>query len=256
MAGLLYKDFVSVGGKKVVTILSCLTILFIVLRMVFPGTADSAIFLVINGEGESIIHLLDICFATVSGVFLVSACGILNGWTGKIVEGDDRNKIRGYLRALPLEKNAYIASKYVFIGIGAYVFLSLALCWNIAANALCREGIMTEMLYMMNALILSFVCITLLSAAIELPLFLTIGKSSAMLIKTAIWMVIAFIVIGFCFFGDMVWFEQHFELLVFLEWYQNHLFAVALLNILFPVITLLLYYLSYRITCYFVNREV
>lgn len=254
MAGLLYKDFVSVSGKKIVTVLTCLTILFIVLRMVFPGTTEHALFLVENEEGE-IVNILDVAFVVVVGCFLLAICSILNGWVGKLVEGDDRNKVRGYLRALPLEKNAYIASKYVFVGISAYVFLSVAISWTITANAFCREGIMSELLAMMNALIPSLLYIVLLSAAIELPLFLTIGKGRAMLIKTAIWLVLAFLVIGFLFFGDLVWIEQHLNIMVFLKWYQNHLFAVSLLNILFPVITLLLYYLSYCITCYFAGRE-
>ena len=254
MAGLLYKDFVSVSGKKIVTILTCLTILFIALRMAFPGTADHAIFLVENEEGE-IVNILDTFFVVGFGFLLIAICSILNGWVGKIVEGDDRNKIRGYLRSLPLEKNAYIASKYIFIGIGAYVFLSIAFSWNVAANAFCREGILSEVLSMLNALIPSVLYVVLLSAAIELPLFLTVGKGRAMLIKTAIWLVIAFLAIGFLFFGDLVWIEQHLNISVFLKWYQNHLFAVSLLNILFPVITLLLYYLSYRISCHFADRE-
>lgn len=254
MAGLLYKDFVSVSGKKMVTILTCLTILFIVLRLVFPGTADHAIFLVESEEGE-IINVLDTFFVAGAYLFLVSVCLLLNGWVGKIVEGDDKNKVRGYLRALPLEKNAYIASKYVFIGICAYVFMSIAFSWGVAANALCREGIMSEVLSMLNALVPSVIYVVLLSAAIELPLFLTMGKGRAMLIKTAIWLVIAFGAIGFLFFGDLVWIEQHFNIWVFLNWYQNHLFAVSLLNILFPVITLLLYYLSYRIACHFAGRK-
>lgn len=254
MAGLLYKDFVSVSGKKMVTIFTCLTILFIALRMVFPGTADHAFFLVESEEGE-IVNILDTFFVVGFGFLLIAICSILNGWVGKIVEGDDKNKVRGYLSALPLEKNAYIASKYVFIGIGAYVFMSITFSWNIAANAFCREGILTEVLSMLNALIPSVLYVVLLSAAIELPLFLTVGKGRAMLIKTAIWLVIAFLAIGFLFFGDLVWIEQHLNISVFLKWYQNHLFAVSLLNILFPVITLLLYYLSYRISCHFADRE-
>lgn len=254
MAGLLYKDFVSVSGKKIVTIFTCLTILFIVLRLAFPGTADNVLFLVENEEGE-IINMVDTFFVVGFGSFLIGVCSILNGWVGKIVEGDDRNKVRGYLRSLPLEKNAYIASKYVFIGISAYVFMSIALSWNITANALCREGILSEVLSMMNALIPSVIYVVLLSAAIELPLFLTMGKGRAMLIKTAIWLVIAFLAIGFLFFGDLVWIEQHLDISIFLKWYQNHLFAVSLLNILFPFITLLLYYVSYRIACHFAGRN-
>ncbi|MGN0161048.1 MAG: ABC-2 transporter permease [Lachnospiraceae bacterium] len=254
MAGLLYKDFVSVSGKKILIIIICLTIAFIGLRMAFPGNLDNALFMAETEEGE-MINILDLFFITGLGSFLIFIFSIINGWVGKIVDGDDKNKIRGYLNALPLEKNAYWASKYIFIGITAYVLMSIAMSWDIAANAFCREGMFSDVLSMIGAMIPSVIYIVLLSAAIELPMFLIFGKNKAMLIKIAIIMTLAFFVIGFLLFGDFVWIEQHLNISVLLKWYEDHLFAVSLLNILFPVITLILYYLSYRITCHFAGRK-
>ena len=254
MAGLLYKDFVSVSGKKILIILICLTVLFIALRMVFPGTSDNLLFMAENGEGE-MVSLLDLFFVIGLGFFLLSIFGIINGWVGKLVEGDDKNKIKGYLCALPIEKHTYFASKYIFIGVAAYVFMSVAMSWQIVANAFCMEGMVSDVLSMIGAMIPSVIYLALLSAAIELPMFLTLGKEKARIIKTTIILMIAFLVIGFSLFGDLVWIEQHLDITVFMKWYQNHLFAVSLLNILFPVITLVLYYLSYRITCHFAGRK-
>lgn len=254
MAGLLYKDFISVSGKKILTIIICLTIVFIGLRMALPGTADTFLFMAENEDGK-MISLVDTIFLACVCFFLIFAFCIINGWVGKVVESDDKNKIRGYLRALPLEKNAYLASKYIFIGIAAYVLMSVTLIWEITANAFCRDGMMTEALSMISAMIPSFIYLALISAAIELPMFLIFGKNKAMLIKIAIILTFAFVVIGFLFFGDLEWVEQHFNLFELLRWYQNHLFAISLLNIMFPVITLVLYYLSYRITCRFAGRK-
>lgn len=253
MAGLLYKDFVSIGGKKLVALLSGLTVLFTVLRIAFPGTTDASFFLVENEDGE-LINILDTFFILGFGVFLIFLCSLLNGWVKKLVEGDEKTKIRGYLQALPLGRQTYIASKYVFLFASAYVFLSIAMCWNIIANAFCRKGVLSDALTMLNALVPSVIYVMLLSAALELPLFLTIGRARAMYIKTAIWLVIAFVLIGFLFFGDLEWISQHVNVFAFVRWYQNHQFAIALVNILFPVITLLLYALSYRITCHFMER--
>lgn len=205
MAGLLYKDFVSVSGKKFLGIIIGLTAVFTVLRIAFPGTADSMFFMVGTEEGET-VNLFDYLFPGSFAVLLISVFGIINSWVGKIVEGDDKNKIRGYLSALPLEKNTYVASKYIFIGISAYVFMSVAIIWETVANGFCRKGMISDTLSAIGALIPSVMCLVLLSAAIELPMFLTLGKSKAMLIKTAI-------------------------------------------------ITLMLYYLSYRIACYFTGRK-
>ena len=254
MAGLLYKDFVSVGGEKIVMLFSCLTILYIALRLIFPGTTDAGMFLLSNEDGE-MIHMMDAFFMVACGLFLVAECSILNGWIGKIVEGDDKNKIRGYLRALPLGKNDYIASKYVFIGISVYVFLSLSICWNLTANAFCRDGIIADAFTMLYSLLPVIACVILLSAAVEFPLFLTVGKSKALLIKTSIWLTLAYVVVGFLFFADLGWVFAHLNIARIMDWFRNNQFFVALMNILFPVISLLLYYLSYRITCYMVNRH-
>ncbi|MGN0346680.1 MAG: ABC-2 transporter permease [Lachnospiraceae bacterium] len=254
MAGLLYKDFVSVGGKKIVMLFSFLTILYIALRLIFPGTTDMELFLLHNEDGE-MIHMMDVFFLFACGLFLVAECSILNGWIGKTVEGDDKNKIQGYLCALPLEKNDYIASKYVFIGISVYIFLSLSICWSITANAFCRDGMLADAFTMLASALPVIACIILLSAAVEFPLFLTVGKSKALLIKTAIWLTLAYVVVGLLFFADMGWVFEHLSITRFMDWYKNNQFFVALMNILFPVVSLVLYYFSYRITCFLVIRQ-
>ena len=133
--------------------------------------------------------------------------------------------------------------------------MSVAIIWKTIANSFCREGMISDVLSVIGVLIPSVICLALLSAAIELPMFMTLGKSKAMLIKTAIITLIAFWVIGFLMFGNLAGVEENFSIPAFLKWYRNHTFAVSLFNILFPVITLILYYLSYRTACYFTGRK-
>ncbi len=257
MGGLLYKDFVSVNQinkVKLTWILTGLTILFIGLRIAFPGTADMEVFLAENEDGE-IVNLIDTFFFTTLGAFIIGTLGLMNNWIAKLVELDDKNKIRGYIRALPLDKNAYIASKYIFMAVSAYVFMSIYYIWTVSGLAFCREGLMADNISIIGSFIPVFIGIALLLTAIELPLFILLGKEKAMLIKTAFLMLIAFAVIGFLLFGDLVWIEQHLDITAFMKWCEKYKMEVALTVMLSPVFVLAFYYGSYRITCHFAAKE-
>lgn len=258
MGGLLYKDFVSVNRinkLKLTWLLTGLTILFIGLRIVFPGTADMETFLAENEEGE-IVNLIDVFFFMALGLFIVSTLALMNGWVAKLVETDDKNKIRGYISALPLEKNAYIASKYIFMAVSAYVFMSIYYIWSISCLAFCREGIIADNVEIIGGFIIPiFTSFALLLTAIELPLFILFGKEKAMLIKVAFIMLIAFAFIGFVLFGDLLWIEQHINIIAFAKWYEAHMMEAALAVMLSPVLVLAFYYGSYRITCHFAAKE-
>ncbi|MDE6531113.1 MAG: ABC-2 transporter permease [Lachnospiraceae bacterium] len=257
MGGLLYKDFVSVNRinkVKLTWILAALTILYIGLRIAFPGTADMEMFLAENEKGE-IVNLMDTFFLIALGLFIVGTLGLMNGWVARLVETDDKNKIRGYISALPLDKNAYIASKYIFMAVSAYVFMSIYYIWCISCLAFCREGVMANNVEMIGGFIPVFISFMLLLAAIELPLFILLGKEKAMLIKIAFIMLIAFAFIGFVLFGDLLWVEQHIDMIALTKWYKTHMVEMAIVVLLSPVLVLALYYGSYRITCHFAGKE-
>lgn len=255
MGGLLYKDFVSINGKKLVWILIIGTVLFFGLRVAFPGTMNQEAFLTMTEDGQE-MNLLDYLFFSIFACCIIGILGLMNGWVAKIVDGDTKNKIRGYISSLPLEKNAYIASKYLFIAISAYVFLSFEMMWGVICNAFCGEGVSSELMAAICSFIPPLICLVLLSAAIELPLFILLGVQKAKLIKIAVVMGIGFVIVGFLLFGNLNWISENFNILAFMNWYETHTFEVAFLTILSPVITLALYYVSYRITCFFSNREV
>lgn len=257
MGGLLYKDFVSVNRinkVKLTWILAALTILYIGLRIAFPGTADMEMFLAATEEGE-IVNLIDTFFFMALGLFIVGTLGLMNGWTARLVETDDKNKIRGYISALPLDKNAYIASKYIFMAVSAYVFMSIYYIWCISCLAFCREGVMADNVQLLGGLIPEFASLALIIAAIELPLFILFGKEKAMFIKVAFIMLIAFAFIGFMLFGDLMWIEEHIDIIALAKWYKTHMVEMAIVVSLSPVFILAFYYGSYRITCHFANKE-
>ncbi len=248
MGGLLYKDFISVKGKKLVWTMLSLTLIYSGLRFAFPGTVENTFFMAVNESGQ-MINMADSFFVIGLWIFLIAVLGLMNGWTAKIVEGERKNKIKGYLCSLPIEKNTYIASKYIFIAVAAYLFMSLAFVWDIVGNAFCAEGPFSDMLSMISSFIPTVTALALFSAALELPMFLLMGKEKAMLIKTAIILAIAFVCIGFLFFGDLNWLNENFNPAVFMEWCEAHVLLVLLIQITTPVVILILYYLSYRLTC-------
>lgn len=257
MGGLLYKDFVSIGGKKWVRDLLIMTLVFIGFRIALPGNVKDTVWIATSETGQQ-ANYIDRLFVMGYGLFLISCMGLLNKWVAMIVEGDEKNKIKNYLSSMPLARNTYVASKYIFIAIASYAFLSLLFIWGIACGAFGgkNDGLFRNVLAAIQSFIPALIGISLLTAAIELPLFLQVGKQRALLVKTAFLLVIAFVCIGFLLFGDLVWLNEHFNIEVFLEWCQAHAFGVALFQILTPVLTLILYYLSYRIASYFENKEV
>lgn len=257
MGGLLYKDYVSVNRINKVNLtwlLVLLTVLYIALRIVFPGTADVKGLLVENEDGQ-IINIVDSLFVTVLGFFIIETLALMNGWNAKIVESDDKNKIRGYIKALPLDKNAYIASKYIFIAISTYVFMSISYIWYISCIAFCMEGMIFDTAQLIGGFIPVFAGFSLLLAAVELPLFILFGKEKAMLIKVAFIMLIALAMVGFLLFGDLLWIERHVNITVLAKWCEKHSVEVAVVSLLSPVSVLALYYASYRITCHFAGKE-
>ena len=79
MGGLLYKDFISVKGKLNVWIMVVLTILFLVLRVQFPGTEDLKGFIVENDAGE-MVNILDTFFVMGEIIILMMGSYFINAW--------------------------------------------------------------------------------------------------------------------------------------------------------------------------------
>lgn len=255
MGGLLYKDFISVSGKKLVRTMMFLTVLYSCLRIVFDGPGAKAAFVAENEAGQT-VNLLDSFFVISLGIFMIGVLGLMNGWSAKLVESDRKNRLKGYICSLPIEKNTYVASKYIFIAVAAYIFMSLAFVWGIVCNAFCAEGYFAEMVSVISSFIPSLMCLVLLSAAVELPMFLLMGKQKAMLIKIAMLMFLAFVCIGFLFFGDLNGMNENLNITAFMKWCEAHTLLVSLTQMLVPVVTLALYYFSYRAACRFAEKGV
>lgn len=262
MAGLLYKDFVGINGKRIVCILIGATLLFLILRFIFPGNVGTVMGwgIVENEAGE----LVEMTVGDFRDSFLVLiplgliACGITlpSTWTTAICRNDEKNKTRQFTRALPLDKNVYIASKYIFIGIAVYVLFSLETAWIMIFNSVAGNNNCSELIAAISQLLIVFSSFSLLLASIELPFFITLGVKKGSLLKIAILEGLAFLAIAYLFFGNLKVFEN-FDIIVFADWCKEHLVVVALISIISPIVDIFVFWISYRITCRINrNREV
>ncbi|MDE5866534.1 MAG: ABC-2 transporter permease, partial [Lachnospiraceae bacterium] len=177
-------------------------------------------------------------------------------WTTAICRNDEKNKTRQFTGTLPLDKNAYIASKYIFIGIAVYVLFSLETAWIMIFNSVAGNNNSSELMAAISQLLVVFSGLSLLLASIELPFFITFGVKKGGMLKTATIEGLAFLAIAYLFFGNLNVFEN-FDIIAFADWCEEHIVVVALISIITPIFDILIYWLSYRITCRInQNREV
>lgn len=262
MAGLLYKNFVGIKGKRIVWITAVLTLLFLILRFLFPGNvttvmadgwAEDA-----NGELVKITvgDLRDSFLVMLPLLFIVAGFFLPSTWTTAICRHDEKNKTKQFTRALPLDKNAYIASKYLFIGIAVYILFSLDTVWIVIFNSVAGNNNSTECLMVLSQFLMAFWGFSLVLASIELPFYITFGVEKGLTIMTAILEGAAFLAMAYLLFGNLKVFENY-DISIFVNWCQEHLVIVTLISIVSPVVELFIFWLSYRITCKINrNREV
>lgn len=262
MAGLLYKDFVGIKGRRLLWILTGCTLIFLILRFLFPGNVTDIMHggALENEAGElatmTVGDFRDSLLVQMPLLFIVGSFALPTAWTAAICRHDEKNKTRQYTGALPLDKNAYIASKYLFIGIGVYLLFSLDNIWIIIFNSVAGDNNSAKCLMILSSFLMAFCGLSLLLASIELPFFITFGVKKGMLLKTAILETAAFFVMAYLFFGNLKIFEN-FNIYAFINWCENHLVIITLISFLSPVAELLIFWLSYRITCRINrNREV
>lgn len=262
MAGLLYKDFVGIKGRRIVWIIAGFTLAFLILRFLFPGNETTVMSdgWAENETGElvklTVGELRDAFLVMLPLLFIVVSFFLPSTWTVAICRHDEKNKTKQFTGALPLDKNAYIASKYLFIGIAIYILFSLDTTWIIIYNSVAGNNNSTECLIVLSQFLMGFCGLSLALASIELPFFITLGVEKGMIMKTAILEGAAFLAMAYLLFGNLKIFENY-DITIFVNWCQKHLVVVTLISVISPVVELLIFWLSYRITCKInQNREV
>ena len=239
MAGLLYKDFKAIKGHYYI-------IAFIVITIVL-------IFSEIFGVNEEIDVLVGICLSIIPLVLL----GMLVAKVEVgIIAADETKNAKLYLLSLPVSSKDYIASKYWFMLIGHYIVLSVAMLWSITYQIQVVDEWMNELVVNIISLLPPIICGSICLVAIELPFFVLAGSKKGEMIKTAILLMMMLGIFVFLLFGDLTILDA-IDLKKFFEYIEEHIDVLFKIQIFAPVISLILYYCSYVITCnIFERREI
>lgn len=254
VAGLLYQDFVGIRGRRILLLMLGCTLAFLGLRFLFPGNVDTVMSagMVENKAGElvelTVGELYDSFLAMPPMLFIIVSLSLLATWIAAICRHDETNRTRQYTVAFPLVGNAYIASKYLFVGIAVYLLFSLNSIWIIIFQSVAGETNSAECLRVVSQFLMSFYGFVLVLASIELPFFITLGVKKGMLVKTALIEGAAFLAAAYLFFGNLEIFKN-LNIYNFVNWCERHLMAVVLISILSPIVEIIIFWLSYRITC-------
>ncbi|MBP5331302.1 MAG: ABC-2 transporter permease [Lachnospiraceae bacterium] len=253
MGGLLYKDFLSINGKKQVAVISVFTVLLVILKLIvaFADTPDA--WLMENSEGE-VMNFLEYLVSMPAQMLPIMCIAFIAMWIPNVIQNDEKSKIYAYLSATPLSKRTYIAEKYVFIGICIYSALSICMIWCVISMAFLQEGAVLDILMLISSFLIELFSLALIGASIEFPVFVAFGKEKGQMIKTGILEVLAWFAVAFLFFGNLDVFEKvDFNRII--EWAKTHSFALMFMAVISPLITLCVYYISYRISVRIYERK-
>ncbi len=254
MGGLLYKDFLSIKGKTHVAIISVLTVLLVVLKLIVAFADTPAAWLMENSEGE-VMNFLDYLVSMPAQMLPIMCISFIAMWIPLVIQNDEKSKIHTYLLATPISKRTYIAEKYVFIGICIYAAFSVCVAWGIISMAFLADGAVLDILMLISSFLIELFSLALIGASIEFPVFVAFGKEKGQMIKTGILEILAFLAVAYLFFGNLDILEK-LDFNLIMEWAKTHSFALMFMAAISPLITLAIYYISYRISaCIYERKE-
>lgn len=245
MTGLLYKECRQNRWFLLLTVAIAFLVMFfpIVFMMTGENIAVGEAFREV-GSGKSALRT----------VFIVIGLMFIGAMQGMTLMGDDTKSWALFVASNPQGIKGYLYNKYLLIFamsglllvseiVADYLFGTIAYCLNRQ-----EVGVMSD-----TFIFLFYVQIFL--RAIELPFFVRFGIKKGNLIKTItlITLVVAFFVLLLLNPGGMV--ENIFDAIYSFKNNQSTDMLVLLVG-MFPVVSMVAYYLSYRLSCRFYMKGV
>ena len=89
MGGLLYKDFLSINGRKMVTIFSVFTVLLVVLKLIVAFAYIPDAWLMENSEGE-VMSFFDYLVSIPAQMLPIMCIGFIAGWVPNVIQNDEK----------------------------------------------------------------------------------------------------------------------------------------------------------------------
>ncbi len=237
MVGLLYKDFIAVRGKIYTVCCGLVLLLVFVLRMVIN-----------DDQSEYLLAL----FTIVIMLFILMIMTTLLEKDLMQVEGSRRQK--EYYLSLPISKNQYVASKYIFLLLLRYFVTTFCvlLCNIVVIN--CQTDFCMQMMGILSSYLPIFMDLIMLHYVIELPIFIGFGYKKGDMLKQGGIILLAYIVLVYLMLGDLSIFSGFSTQKVF-DYLESHTDVMTVIQVLSPIITLVLYYLSYKVACRLYGRR-
>lgn len=251
MTGLLYKDFLAIKGKALTVTYMIIFTATIILRFLIPS-----VFLQVEDADMNLADMMADGLYWVTGMllFIMIIITVIGRCPSKLIDDDKtRGRVFNYYSSLPIKKNQYIASHYVFIGIMTYVVFSLTMIWYIIGSAISRCVQLQPLWSITLPIILSMVYLVLSIAAVDLGAFFSLGTSKGKVVRIAMFLILGTVILWFICFGDVESMKNiNPEMIV--KWMTTHQFELSLIEIMGPFVVLAFYYLSYRISCRFCDK--
>ena len=240
MLGLIYKDLMVM--KKDLS-LCAVALIFFSFPLFLPWDA----LLKANQADTEIMNAQTMTYS-IMPLFTYFCCFVvISIIQGSIFSHDERTVYGSYVMSTPLGSRGQVLSKY-------YLTLALSFCvvlWGFICDtiSMCISGIRGSASVIYASMF--FIQITL--RAFELPFLIRYGQKHGKTYKILFLSAIAFAVIVYLLFGKLpqhMSLDRFFEFLYRLSQHTATLSTVFLgLISLFPYVALLLYYISYQISC-------
>ncbi len=237
MAGLLYKDFLGTFGKQ------ALWIAMGILSLLTLST------IVVNNEDYvwfvGALIVIEVCMLPFQVAVVLPMV---------LFRGDEGRNIKAYIGSLPFEPGVYIKAKYIFVLITYYAVLSVAVFMITLVLPPMKECLDIGLLETVPSILPLYVCVLVMVTALEMPFHALLGVNKANAIKAVILGVCFFFAMGYFLFGDLSIMEK-VDFVKMIEYLETHPQLSLELSFGMPLAAGVLYYLSYKITCFLYCRK-
>lgn len=233
MRGLLYKDFAVVKGKIICIVLVVLWILLVTVQV---GTTK---------DGFSEVNYL--CFGAVIWMIMLLYFMCLTKIETGILAAEEGRRQKQYFLSMPIKPKDYVKSKYLFVFISYYVVWAIAALFLSTCLMGCREEPLKQMLSNVRELLPVVTGGLLFVPALEMPFFIGLGVQKGNQLKVGIIVVLFFCLMAWFLFGDLTVLDR-IGLDVLFQYFQKHKTVLSTMQIVLPVSSAAVFYLSYRIS--------
>lgn len=245
MKGLLYKEYVSTHGKKLLLAFVAVLFCFLAVRIALPG-----------GDSRNLEEAFEVQETLNTGevydTFLYSFVGMILlvgimelAILVKILSSNDEGKmIRSYYQAMPMPKDALVRAKYLYYLLADVIvvgfFIVLALLYLIGAG----HNQSTEAIKVGIRCAGVFAAVPLVIGAIDFYTFLGFGRKTGEVIRLLVLCPLGLAACAYLFFGDLN-VISNFDIGTLTRWYRSHRMLFRVIAIGSPLLGIGIFRLSF-----------